>query len=105
MTNFSSLASAAGLSGTQYKLRYEQSSCRLELTGLPDVTATAGAGQPQQQLNILTGWDLNLGQKASLQGKREHLQALVSAVQPYVCLLYTSPSPRDGLLSRMPSSA
>ena len=26
-------------------------------------------------------------------------------VQWYVCLLYTSPSPRDGLLSRMPSSA
>ena len=23
----------------------------------------------------------------------------------YCCLLYTSPSPRDGLLSRMPSSA
>ena len=23
----------------------------------------------------------------------------------WVCLLYTSPSPRDGLLSRMPSSA
>ena len=22
----------------------------------------------------------------------------------YICLLYTSPSPRDGLLSRMPSS-
>ena len=25
--------------------------------------------------------------------------------QPFTCLLYTSPSPRDGLLSRMPSSA
>ena len=25
--------------------------------------------------------------------------------EPYACLLYTSPSPRDGLLSRMPSSA
>ena len=25
--------------------------------------------------------------------------------QLYTCLLYTSPSPRDGLLSRMPSSA
>ena len=25
--------------------------------------------------------------------------------QRIVCLLYTSPSPRDGLLSRMPSSA
>ena len=29
----------------------------------------------------------------------------VLAIQLYVCLLYTSPSPRDGLLSRMPSSA
>ena len=27
------------------------------------------------------------------------------AKQKYSCLLYTSPSPRDGLLSRMPSSA
>ena len=26
-------------------------------------------------------------------------------VQTWDCLLYTSPSPRDGLLSRMPSSA
>ena len=26
-------------------------------------------------------------------------------VETYLCLLYTSPSPRDGLLSRMPSSA
>ena len=25
--------------------------------------------------------------------------------EPTICLLYTSPSPRDGLLSRMPSSA
>mgnify|MGYP003378567279 CR=1 FL=1 len=27
------------------------------------------------------------------------------ADRPELCLLYTSPSPRDGLLSRMPSSA
>ena len=27
------------------------------------------------------------------------------SVHAYSCLLYTSPSPRDGLLSRMPSSA
>ena len=31
-------------------------------------------------------------------------QAMEKAMQ-YACLLYTSPSPRDGLLSRMPSSA
>ena len=29
----------------------------------------------------------------------------ISFTHPVVCLLYTSPSPRDGLLSRMPSSA
>mgnify|MGYP003309802591 CR=1 FL=1 len=28
-----------------------------------------------------------------------------TTVHEYGCLLYTSPSPRDGLLSRMPSSA
>ena len=30
---------------------------------------------------------------------------LVTAFKSRICLLYTSPSPRDGLLSRMPSSA
>ena len=29
----------------------------------------------------------------------------VSELNDQICLLYTSPSPRDGLLSRMPSSA
>ena len=39
---------------------------------------------------------------------RRHACAAVARVQDEwlrVCLLYTSPSPRDGLLSRMPSSA
>ena len=31
--------------------------------------------------------------------------AIVVFALGYTCLLYTSPSPRDGLLSRMPSSA
>ena len=36
----------------------------------------------------------------------ETLEDLVDDVDLMdVCLLYTSPSPRDGLLSRMPSSA
>ena len=36
-----------------------------------------------------------------------HQQAVLMAelVEERTCLLYTSPSPRDGLLSRMPSSA
>ena len=32
-------------------------------------------------------------------------QEIASQLQAMDCLLYTSPSPRDGLLSRMPSSA
>ena len=35
----------------------------------------------------------------------EEAQAVIDAQPPKHCLLYTSPSPRDGLLSRMPSSA
>ena len=33
------------------------------------------------------------------------LTGLFFTIQCVSCLLYTSPSPRDGLLSRMPSSA
>ena len=32
-------------------------------------------------------------------------QDVAGGVVSNICLLYTSPSPRDGLLSRMPSSA
>ena len=47
---------------------------------------------PQNGLHRVLGWDASgivedVGREATL------------------CLLYTSPSPRDGLLSRMPSSA
>ena len=34
-----------------------------------------------------------------------NLSAAVAGPVAWICLLYTSPSPRDGLLSRMPSSA
>ena len=35
----------------------------------------------------------------------DQLQEQGEVVHPYICLLYTSPSPRDATLSRMPSSA
>ena len=35
-------------------------------------------------------------------GVNEHIR---SVAEQYACLLYTSPSPRDATLSRMPSSA
>ena len=36
---------------------------------------------------------------------QSELAEKVGTTKSYICLLYTSPSPRDGLLSRMPSSA
>ena len=52
----------------------------------------------------MDGEDRMEGQKTGSVYLRRHGGA-GSAVQPDACLLYTSPSPRDGLLSRMPSSA
>ena len=43
------------------------------------------------------------GAAAGVQGAR--LLVASEVARQYFCLLYTSPSPRDGLLSRMPSSA
>ena len=47
-------------------------------------------------------WKLSVFADASLRGLPDKTS---SAMGYIICLLYTSPSPRDGLLSRMPSSA
>ena len=47
-------------------------------------------------------------QKCDFQKINHHKQTIVhkpETARLLTCLLYTSPSPRDGLLSRMPSSA
>ena len=41
----------------------------------------------------------------SLDAAMDELEQYTGNVWTHICLLYTSPSPRDGLLSRMPSSA
>ena len=48
------------------------------------------------------------GEKLFGRGKAQTAMAEMQAAPAdpaKICLLYTSPSPRDGLLSRMPSSA
>ena len=54
-----------------------------------------------------TGSDLRVdGIKPTRLFCEKAVTAAVKGVESHmVCLLYTSPSPRDGLLSRMPSSA
>ena len=55
---------------------------------------------------IINGWNPVLG---LVHGVNTFLDAVTSPGNArtliFSCLLYTSPSPRDGLLSRMPSSA
>ena len=55
-----------------------------------------------------TAWteiaDLNTARN-NLAGTGTYTSSLVFGGHYTPCLLYTSPSPRDGLLSRMPSSA
>ena len=45
------------------------------------------------------------GPLADSTGRIDLPKLFIMDMFPYPCLLYTSPSPRDGLLSRMPSSA
>ena len=71
--------------------------CRQELvTGLVEQMRTFRAG-----LGEGLGLKLDLNYNFKVEGFKQVVQAL----SPSPCLLYTSPSPRDGLLSRMPSSA
>ena len=62
---------------------------------LPSVRTKEGFDPNAYKLMEKAGYDF---QNPATLGK-------VVEVKPHGCLLYTSPSPRDGLLSRMPSSA
>ena len=57
---------------------------------------------------LLTSWFLreltNYGKVVIIPGNHDFLENNTQRMDS-ICLLYTSPSPRDGLLSRMPSSA
>lgn len=60
-------------------LLYEQTSCRLQVDGLPDVSA----GNDASSIGIITGWTLRWAGRPDLEGRREHLLALMQVVLPY----------------------
>ena len=62
-----------------------------------DICDTAAVSSALE--NLQPDWVINAAAYTAVD-RAESEQA-----QAYACLLYTSPSPRDGLLSRMPSSA
>ena len=54
---------------------------------------------PQLPFDLRCGWPVAEHNRAC------EIAAWMASARTHPCLLYTSPSPRDGLLSRMPSSA
>ena len=118
-----------GLTGEELALRifeFEKED-KLSVAGVLDTAAWARTGTTGPTVGeALTkaGHKLRRADKNRIQGKiqiherlklnnkgRPRLQIfkscpnLIREIQSIPCLLYTSPSPRDGLLSRMPSSA
>ncbi|EDY39287.1 conserved hypothetical protein [Cyanobium sp. PCC 7001] len=73
-------------------LRYEQLSCRLQVDGLPDVSA----GQSGDALGIITGWSLRWMGRPELEGRKEHLIALMEVVLPYARHLLSGVERRFG---------
>eukprot|EP01016_Furgasonia_blochmanni_P006422 TRINITY_DN12581_c0_g2_i2.p3 TRINITY_DN12581_c0_g2~~TRINITY_DN12581_c0_g2_i2.p3 ORF type:complete len:152 (+),score=33.64 TRINITY_DN12581_c0_g2_i2:662-1117(+) len=81
--------------------------------GHPFPVTTAHLGQPGTGPSTQRGGLSGRGNEALLLQQMEELQKqlrdkeneLAKEKEAHHCLLYTSPSPRDGLLSRMPSSA
>ena len=55
--------------------------------------------------NTYSGWGPSQAGSLGLGGDAQATDSTASSAYLSGCLLYTSPSPRDGLLSRMPSSA
>lgn len=60
-------------------LSYDQLSCRLQVEGLPDVSI----GQNSDAVGIITGWTLQWAGRPELEGRKEHLLALMQVVFPY----------------------
>ena len=60
-------------------LRFDQISCRLQVEGVPDVST----GQGGNAIGIITGWSLHWAGRPELEGKKEHLLALIQTVLPY----------------------
>ena len=115
-------AFGGGREGVQ-RAEYQASSDRnraalqAQLLGQGFTQAQNLAGQAFNQQRALAAGQLGLAQQtpallgqqiaglSTLGGQQQARQQQLLSADQQLCLLYTSPSPRDGLLSRMPSSA
>eukprot|EP01016_Furgasonia_blochmanni_P053859 TRINITY_DN8787_c0_g1_i1.p1 TRINITY_DN8787_c0_g1~~TRINITY_DN8787_c0_g1_i1.p1 ORF type:complete len:251 (-),score=27.89 TRINITY_DN8787_c0_g1_i1:12-764(-) len=81
--------------------------------GGPDMSINRGVQLPPFDLTkrsskkngIVKAYAANTHQGLIRKYNEDRVSIILNIMRPTSCLLYTSPSPRDGLLSRMPSSA
>ena len=59
--------------------QYNQNSVQLNIEGLPDISL----GQSPDSIGILSNWQLQLVGSPLLEGKKEHLESLMSAIHQY----------------------
>ena len=86
------------------KLRVKVGGGNAGHNGLRSISAHVGNDYRRVRFGIGHPGDKNLVERYVLQDFAKDEKPWVEALCD-ACLLYTSPSPRDGLLSRMPSSA
>ena len=67
------------------------------------INATIPKGQDPQEVTVEMA--LKYIEEKQAKSKKKPAKKKKAPAKKKTCLLYTSPSPRDGLLSRMPSSA
>ena len=78
---------------------------QLTINEQPFVTSVAAPAHLENVDTIYSGWTFRTDETQALQMDDFDNPAFVFIDQAIDCLLYTSPSPRDATLSRMPSSA
>lgn len=76
----------------KHTLQFDQLSCRLKVEGLPDVSV----GQGGDAVGIITGWSLAWAGRPELEGRKEHLLALMQVVLPYARYLISGVPRRFG---------
>ncbi len=59
--------------------QYDQTAARLQVEGLPDISSN----HPNGTMGILSIWRLQMVSSPQLEGKRDHLEALMATVLPY----------------------
>ena len=95
--------SVIDLSDLEKRMDGAISALKVDLSGLRTGRASANLLEPV--MVVAYGQKMPLNQVGTVNVPEPRLITVQIWDKSMVCLLYTSPSPRDGLLSRMPSSA